>query len=62
MGKVKKKKFAAAKPRPTGLPSVGECETELDGQMDTPASLQNIIEKVNICTCIKKIRISQIVV
>lgn len=49
MGKVKKKKFSAPKPRPTGLPSVGECEAEIELQGNTDvqsASLQTIVEKV----------------
>lgn len=49
MGKVKKKKFSGHKPQPTGLPSVSECEAEieLEGDADSaPSSLQSIIEKV----------------
>lgn len=51
MGKVKKKKFAAQKPQPTGLPSVGECEAEieLEGNGDAGSSSLNlVIEKVRI--------------
>lgn len=49
MGKVKKKKFSAPKPRPTGLPSVGECEAEveLQGEIDVnSATIQTIVEKL----------------
>jgi hypothetical protein len=49
MGKMKKKKFSAPKPRPTGLPSVGEFEAEIELQGDVQSStLQTIVEKV--CT------------
>ena len=49
MGKSKKKKFGGEKPRPTGLPSVSECEAafELTGSTESSSgALQNIIEKV----------------
>lgn len=48
MGKAKKKKFTAPKPRPTGLPSVGECEQEIElqGFDATSSTLQTIIEKL----------------
>lgn len=50
MGKVKNKKFTVQKPRPTGLPSVGECEAEveLEGIVEATgfSSLQAVIEKV----------------
>ncbi|XP_053391759.1 HEAT repeat-containing protein 3-like [Mercenaria mercenaria] len=48
MGKVKKKKFSAPKPRPTGLPSVGECEAEIElqGEDVHSATLQTIVEKL----------------
>ncbi|KAL4234956.1 ribosomal large subunit biogenesis [Mactra antiquata] len=49
MGKVKKKKFSAPKPCPTGLPSVEQCESEieLEGNIDTSsATLQLVIEKL----------------
>ena len=53
MGKSKKKKFSAPKPQPTGLPSVVECEAEieLEGNVQGSASaLQGIIEKVKTAT------------
>ena len=49
MGKSKKEKFSAPKPQTTGLPSVVECEAELEleGNVQGSASaLQGIIEKV----------------
>ena len=48
MGKMKKKRFSAPKPRPTGLPSVGEFEAEMELQAgDVQSStLQTIVEKV----------------
>lgn len=48
MGKAKKKKFSAPRPRPTGLPSVGECEAEieLEGFDATSSTLQTVIEKL----------------
>jgi len=53
MGKCKKKKFSAPKSQPTGLPSVVECEAEieLEGNVQGSASaLQGIIEKVKTST------------
>ena len=48
MGKAKKK-FSAPRPQPTGLPSVAQCESELEmeGNPDSSSStLQTLIEKV----------------